>query len=161
MENSKRSRCSASLRRKRSALTGGQRASLALSGRALAPLPHPPRASTKTKTWLWMVWVAPVFVPESRSVRDRTERPQDEHEAMRPAPVYPKCVYGHSATGPRVINPAFHFGPRLFRAAHVSCTCIFSRVNRCTWAAHVCPTIPARGCRFSARIGCTCGTCAR
>ena len=29
--------------------------SLAFSGRALAPLPHPPRASTKTKTWLWMV----------------------------------------------------------------------------------------------------------
>jgi len=28
---------------------------LAFSGRALAPLPHPPRASTKTKTWLWMV----------------------------------------------------------------------------------------------------------
>ena len=34
---------------------GGQRALLAFSGRALAPLPHPPRASTKTKTWLWMV----------------------------------------------------------------------------------------------------------
>ena len=29
--------------------------SLAFSGRALAPLPHPPRASTKAKTWLWMV----------------------------------------------------------------------------------------------------------
>jgi hypothetical protein len=28
---------------------------LAFSGRALAPLPHPPRASTKTKTWLEMV----------------------------------------------------------------------------------------------------------
>jgi len=27
---------------------------------------------------------------------------------MPPAPVYPKCVYGHSATGPRVMNPAFH-----------------------------------------------------
>ena len=98
-------------------------------------------------------------------MRDRTEKPQDEHEAMRPAPVYPKCVYGHSATGPRVMNPAFHFvsGRVFFRAAHVSCTCIFSRVNRCTCAAHVCATIPARGCRFSARIGCTCartwGTC--
>jgi hypothetical protein len=32
-----------------------RRASLAFSGRALAPLPHPPRASTKTKTLLWMV----------------------------------------------------------------------------------------------------------
>jgi hypothetical protein len=28
---------------------------LAFSGRALAPLPHPPRASTKTKTLLMMV----------------------------------------------------------------------------------------------------------
>ena len=63
---------------------------LAFSGRALAPLPHPPRASTKTKTWLWMVEVGPAFVPECRAVRDRTERPQDEHGAMPPAPVYPK-----------------------------------------------------------------------
>jgi hypothetical protein len=47
---------------------------------------------------------------------------------------------------------SFRFGPRFFRAAHVSCTCIFSRVNRCTCAAHVCATIPARGCRFSARV---------
>jgi len=36
----------------------------------------------------------------------------------------------------------FCFRLRLFRAAHVSCTCIFSRVNRCTCAAHVCATIP-------------------
>src|ERR1019366_978868 len=36
----------------------------------------------------------------------------------------------------------------------------FLRANRCTWAAHVCATIPARGCLFSARIGCTCAhTC--
>ena len=32
-----------------------RRAALAFSGRALAPLPHPPRASTKTKTLLGMV----------------------------------------------------------------------------------------------------------
>jgi len=32
-----------------------RRASLAFSGRALAPLPHPPRTSTKTRTLLWMV----------------------------------------------------------------------------------------------------------
>ena len=105
----RQSRCSATLRRKRSALTGGQRASLAFSGRALAPLPHPPRASTKTKTWLWMVGVGLAFAPECRAVRDRTEKPQDEHGAMPPAPGYPKYVYGHSATGPRVMNPAFHF----------------------------------------------------
>ena len=73
--------CSASLRRKRSALRADllrihwralrpskppsdkkerlyeavSELTLAFSGRALAPLPHPPRASTKTKTWLWMV----------------------------------------------------------------------------------------------------------
>ena len=48
------------------------------------------------------------LAPECRVVRDRTEKPQDEHGAMPPAPVYPKCAYGHSATGPRVMNPAFH-----------------------------------------------------
>ena len=77
----KHPRCFASLRRKRSALWADllrihwralrpskppsnkkerlyeavSEPSLAFSGRALAPLPHPPRASTKTKTWLWMV----------------------------------------------------------------------------------------------------------
>ena len=81
--------------------------SLAFSGRALAPLPHPPRTSTKTKTLLWMVWVAPAFVPESRAVRDRTERPQDEPGAMPPAPGYPKYACGRFAIGPRVMNPAF------------------------------------------------------
>ena len=29
-------------------------------------------------------------------------------------------------------------------------------VFRCTWAVHVRPEIPARGCLFSVRIGCTC-----
>ena len=81
---------------------------LAFSGRALAPLPHPPRTSTKNKNLAVDGGVGPAFVSECRAVRDRTERPQDEHEAMPPAPVYPKCVYGHSATGPRVMNPAFH-----------------------------------------------------
>src|ERR1035438_5690943 len=52
--------------------------------------------------------------PECRAVRDRTEKPQDEHGAMPPAPGYPKYVYGHSATGPRVMNPAFHFVPTAF-----------------------------------------------
>ena len=63
---------------------------LAFSGRALAPLPHPPRTSTKTKNWLWMVEVGPAFAPKRRTVQDRTERPQDEREAMPPAPRYPK-----------------------------------------------------------------------
>ena len=69
-----------------------RRATLAFSGRALAPLPHPPRASTKTKTLLWMVGVGPAFVPESRAVRDRTEKPQDEPGAMPATPGYPKSV---------------------------------------------------------------------
>ena len=116
-------------------------------GASAPPAPTPPKY--KNKNLAMDGGVGPAFVPECRVVRDRTEKPQDEHEAIPSAPVYPKCVYGHSATGPRVMNPAFHFvsGRVFFRAAHV------------------CATIPARGCRFSARIGCTCartcGTCAR
>jgi hypothetical protein len=30
------------------------------------------------------------FAPECRVVQDRTERPQDEHGAILPAPRYPK-----------------------------------------------------------------------
>ena len=47
----------------------------------------------------------------------------------------------HRHTGYESSVP-FRFQPCLFRAAHVSGTCIFSRANRCTWAAHVCATIP-------------------
>jgi len=83
--------------------------------------------------------VGPAFVSECRAVRDRTERPQDEHGAMPPAPVYPKCVYGHSATGPRVMNPAFHFvSNRVYSAPRTS---------------------PARAffcAPIDVRIGCTC-----
>ena len=94
-------------------------------------------------------------------MRDRTERPQDEREAMRPAPVYPKCVYGHSATGPRVMNPAFHFVPTAFfprraRLLHVHFSTRQSMyVGRarlrdnsparlpilCTYRLHVCPHV--------------------
>jgi len=163
----KHPRCFAALRRKRSALTGGQRASLAFSGRALAPLPHPPRASAKTKNLAVDGGVGPAFAPECRAVRDRTEKPQDEPGTMPLAPVYPKCVYGHSATGPRVLNPAFRFAsgrvdsaPRTSPARAFFSASIDVRVPR-TFARQ----FPARGCRFSARIGCTCartwGTCAR
>jgi len=63
-------------------------------------------------------------------MRDRTERPQDEHEAMPPAPVYPKCAYGHSATGPRVINPAFDFASgRVYSAPRTSPARAFFRVS--------------------------------
>ena len=134
-------------------------------GASAPPAPTPPKY--KNKNLAMDGGVGPAFVPECRVVRDRTERPQDEHEAMRPAPVYPKCVYGHSATGPRVMNPAFHFisgrvysAPRTSPARAFFRASIDVRVPR-TFARQ----FPARGCRFSARIGCTCartwGTCAR
>jgi hypothetical protein len=64
-----------------------------------------------------MVWVAPAFVPESRAVRDRTERPQDEPGAMPPAPGYPKYACGRFAIGPPVMNPALDFvSGRIFSA---------------------------------------------
>jgi hypothetical protein len=149
----RQSRCSAALRRKRSALTGGQRAFARIQREGASAPPAPTPRKYKNKNLAGDGGVGPAFASECRVVRDRTERPQDEHAAMPPAPVYLNCVYGHSATGPRVMNTAFHFvSGRVFCAAHVSCTCIFSRVNRCTCAAHVCATIPARGCRFSARV---------
>ena len=74
---------------------------------ASAP-PAPTPRKYKNKNLAVDGGVGPAFVPECRAMQDRTERPQDEHGAMPPAPVYPKCVYGHSATGPRVMNPAFH-----------------------------------------------------
>ena len=89
-------------------LRGGQRASLAFSGRALAPLPHPPRASTKTRTLLWMVEVGLAFESEIRAVLDRAERPQGRTDELpdwpRPSPIRSGVC---TAVGPRVINPAF------------------------------------------------------
>jgi hypothetical protein len=75
-------------------------------GASASPAPTPRKC--KSKNLAVDGGVGPAFVPECRAARDRTESPQDEHGAMPPAPVYPKCVYGHSATGPRVMNPAFH-----------------------------------------------------
>src|ERR1017187_1059996 len=126
-------RCSATLRRMRSALwadllrihwralrpskppsnkkerPNGRSASFARIQRegASAP-PAPTPRKYKNKNLAVDGGVGPAFKPKCRAVRDRTEKPQDEHGAMPPAPVYPKCVYGHSATGPRVMNPAFH-----------------------------------------------------
>ena len=53
-----------------------------------APTPH----KYKNKNLAGDGEVGPAFEPKSRVVRDRTERPQDEHEAMPPAPRYPKCA---------------------------------------------------------------------
>jgi len=93
---------------KRSALTGGQRAFARIQREGASAPPAPTPRKYKNKNLAGDGGVGPAFVSECRAVRDRTERPQDEHGAMPPAPVYPKCVYGHSATGPRVMNPAFH-----------------------------------------------------
>jgi len=111
-----------------------------------------------------MVGVGPAFAPECRVVRDRTERPQDEHGAMRPAPVYPKCAYGHSATGPRVMNTAFHFvSGRVFSAPRTSPARAFFRAPIDVRGLRTFARQFPRGCLFSARIGCTCartwGTC--
>jgi hypothetical protein len=132
---------------------------------ASAP-PAPTPRKYKNKNLAVDGGVGPAFAPECRVVRDRTERPQDEHEAMLPAPVYPKCVYGHSATGTRVMNPAFHFvSNRVYSAPRTSPARAFFRApidvrGLRTFARQ----FPARGCIFSARIGCTCartcGTCA-
>jgi hypothetical protein len=63
---------------------------LAYSGRALAPLPHPPRASTKTKAaylmWgrsgFWALKVEPCWFKQ--------KAPQDEPAGLRPGPTSPK-----------------------------------------------------------------------
>ena len=53
-----------------------------------APTPH----KYKNKNLAVDGGVGLAFAPECRAVQDRTERPQDEHEAMPPAPRYPKCA---------------------------------------------------------------------
>ena len=46
------------------------------------------------------------------------------------APVYPKCVYGHSATGPQVMNSAFYFvSGRIFSAPRTSPARAFFRAS--------------------------------
>ena len=76
-------------------------------GASAPPAPTPRKYKNKNLAVDGGVGLA--FAPECRAVQDRTERPQDEHGAMQPAPGYPKCVYGHSATGLRVMNPALGF----------------------------------------------------
>jgi hypothetical protein len=89
-------------------LRGGQRAFARIQREGASAPPAPTPRKYKNKNLAVDGGVGPAFVSECRAVRDRTERPQDEHGAMPPAPVYPKYAYGHSATGPRVMNPAFH-----------------------------------------------------
>ena len=51
-----------------------------------APTPH----KYKNKNLAGDGGVGPAFAPECRAMRDRTEKPLDEHGAMPPAPGYPK-----------------------------------------------------------------------
>ena len=100
-------------------LRGGQRAFARIQREGASAPPAPTPHKYKNKNLAGDGEVGPAFEPKSRVVRDRTERPQDEPGDMPPAPGYPKCVYGHSATGPRVMNPAllFRFRPDFSRAA--------------------------------------------
>jgi hypothetical protein len=73
-----------------------RRAALAFSGRALAPLPHPPRTSTKTKTLLWMVgsvWPLSLRV-ESCKIEQKGPRTNPEQCRLPPAILFyptPAC----------------------------------------------------------------------
>ena len=157
----RRSRCSAALRRKRSASTRRSASFARIQREGASAPPAPTPRKYKNKNLAGDGGVGPAFAPECRVVRDRTEKPQDEHEAMRPAPVYPKCVYGHSATGPRVMNPAFHFvSNRVYSAPRTSpARAFFARLSMyvgcarlrdnsrarlpllCTYRLHVCPHV--------------------
>jgi len=97
-------------------LRGGQRAFARIQREGASAPPAPTPHKYKNKNLAVDGGAGLAFMPECRAVRDRTEKPQDEHGAMPPAPVYPKCVYGHSATGPRVMNPEFHLA-RISRVA--------------------------------------------
>src|ERR1039458_7612964 len=59
---------------------------LAFSGRALAPLPHPPRASTKTKTWLWMVGLVQPLCRSVESCEIEQKGPRTNTEQCRLPP---------------------------------------------------------------------------
>ena len=142
-------------------LRGGQRAYARIQREGASAPPAPTPRKYKSKNLAVDGGVGPAFVPECRAVRDRTEKPPDELGAMPPAPVYPKCVYGHSATGLQVLNPAFisftaAFFPRRARLLHVH---FFARQSMyvcrarlrdnsparlpllCTYRLHVCPHV--------------------
>ena len=59
---------------------------LAFSGRALAPLPHPPRASTKTKTWLMMVGVVQPLCRSVELCEIEQKSPRTNPEQCRLSP---------------------------------------------------------------------------
>ena len=122
-------------------LRGGQRAFARIQREGASAPPAPTPRKYKNKNLAGDGGVGLAFAPECRAVQDRTERPQDEPGAMQPAPVYPKCVYGHFATGPRVINPAFHFvSNRVYSAPRTSPV-----------RAFFCAPIDVRGLRTFAR----------
>ena len=69
-----------------SALAGGLRAFARIQREGASAPPAPTPRKYKNKNLAVDGGVGPAFMPECRAVRDRTEKPQDEHEAMRPAP---------------------------------------------------------------------------
>jgi len=105
----RRSRCSAALRRKRSASTRRSASFARIQREGASAPPAPTPRKYKNKNLAGDGGVGPAFAPECRVVRDRTEKPQDEHGAMPPA------------AGPRVMNPAFHFvSNRVYSAPRTS-----------------------------------------
>ena len=62
----------------------GEPAAHTLEGASAPPAPTPRKY--KNKNLAVDGGVGPAFVPESRAVRNRTERPQDDPGAMPPAP---------------------------------------------------------------------------
>ncbi len=67
------------------------RVALAFSGRALAPLPHPPRASTKTKTCLSKGWPdLALLTKDVEPCRIKQKGPNNAPVDQRPANSYPQ-----------------------------------------------------------------------
>ena len=127
-------------------LRGGQRAFARIQREGASAPPAPTPRKYKNKNLAVDGGVGPAFAPECRVVRDRTEKPQDEHEAMPPAPGYPKYAGDSFAIGPRVLNPAFHFASgRVFSAPQSMYVCRARLSLLCTYRMHVCPHV--RDCK--------------
>ena len=71
-------------------LRGGQRAYARIQREGASAPPAPTPRKYKNKNLAVDGGVGPAFVSECRVVRDQTEKPQGEREAMPLAPGYPK-----------------------------------------------------------------------
>jgi len=86
---------------KRCALTGGQRASAHIQREGASAPPAPTPRKYKNKNLAVDGGVGPAFVPECRTVQDRTERPQDDPGAMPTA-------HGAIQNMPETVLPSAH-----------------------------------------------------